>query len=151
MSQSLSRVWLHLVFSTKDRKAYLQSETFRDEMFRMLNYEVEQTGCVALYTGGWIDHVHIVCGMSRTLSISKLVESVKTETSKWAKKAPHSQSTFSWQAGYGVFSVSQSNLEDVLKYVREQRKHHQVMSFQDEYRILCAKHEVEFDERYVWD
>ncbi len=151
MPQSLARVWLHLVFSTKERRAYLQQEPFREEMFRMLSHHVEQSGCVPVRSGGWIDHVHLVCGLSRTVTIAQLVENVKTETSKWAKKEPHSVSTFSWQAGYGAFSVSQSNLSRVVEYVESQVEHHQRQSFQDEFRELCAKHEIEIDERYVWD
>lgn len=151
MSQSLSRVWLHLVFSTKDRRAYLQRDDFRDEMFRMLSHHVEQIGCVPLRSGGWIDHVHVVCGLSRTVTIAKLVEHVKTETSKWAKKASHGVSTFSWQEGYGAFSVSQSSLGPVVEYVNRQPEHHGHRSFQDEFRELCAKHKIEIDERYVWD
>ena len=151
MPQSLSRVWLHLVFSTKDRRAYLQRDDFRDEMFRMLGHHVEQAGCVPLRVGGWIDHVHIVCGLSRTVTIAKLVEHVKTETSKWAKHAPHGVLTFSWQEGYGAFSVSQSILSQVVDYVNRQPEHHGRHSFQDEFRELCLKHEIEIDERYVWD
>lgn len=151
MPQSLARVWLHLVFSTKERRAYLQQEWFREEMFRMLSHHVEQAGCIPVRAGGWIDHVHLVCGLSRTVTIAQLVESVKTETSRWAKKSPHSISTFSWQSGYGAFSVSQSNLQKVVEYVENQVEHHRVKSFQDEFRDLCVKHEIEIDERYVWD
>lgn len=151
MPQSFSCVWIHLVFSTKGRRALLQRDEFREEMFRMLSHEVSQVGCVPVQSGGWIDHVHVVCGLSRTLSISNLVESIKTETSKWAKKFPHSVSDFAWQGGYGAFSVSQSNLAEVVEYVQEQQEHHSRMSYQDEFRSLCRKHGIEIDERYVWD
>lgn len=93
----------------------------------------------------------MVCGLSRTVTLADLVAEVKIETSKWAKKDPLGLSTFSWQAGYGAFSVSQSNLAAVLKYVEGQAKHHRNISFQDEFRALCVKHEIEIDERYVWD
>ena len=151
MPQSLARVWLHVVFSTKERRAFLQKDTFRDEMFRMLSHHVEQIGCTPLRTGGWIDHVHIVCGLSRTVTIADLVETVKTETSRWAKKAPHSEKAFAWQSGYGAFSVSQSNLDRVVDYVDSQQEHHRAKSFQDEFRALCRRHKLEIDERYVWD
>ncbi len=151
MPQSLSRVWLHIVFSTKNRVAFLQAAKFRDQMFKMLSHPVEQFGCVAGRVGGWGDHVHIVCGLSRTLSIAKLVEHLKTETSKWAKKLPHGVSTFAWQEGYGVFSVSQSRLNRVIEYVDSQENHHAKRSDQDEFRELCRKHDVEFNEMYVWD
>lgn len=151
MPQSLARVWLHIVFSTKERRAFLQRDDFRDEMFRMLSHHVEQTGCTPVRTGGSIDHVHIVCGLSRTVTIADLVETVKTETSRWAKKAPHAVKHFAWQAGYGAFSVSQSNLDRVVEYVDSQQEHHRAKSFQDEFRSLCRRHRIEIDERYVWD
>ena len=151
MSQSLSQVWLHIVFSTKDRKTFLKDAKFRDEMFRMLSHHVEEVGCYPKLSGGWIDHVHVVCGLGRTVTIAKLLEHIKTETSKWAKKVSPELSSFSWQGGYGAFSVSQSNLVAVLDYVERQEEHHARRSFQDEFRELCKKHEVEIDERYVWD
>ena len=151
MPQSLSQVWLHVVFSTEDRRAFMQNPEFRDVMFRMLSHHVGEVGCFPKLTGGWVDHVHIVCGLSRTVTIAKLVEDIKTETSKWAKKNPRGSRAFSWQAGYGAFSISQSNLDRVLAYVEQQEKHHRKRSYQDEFRELCRKHKIEIDERYVWD
>ena len=151
MPQSLSQVWLHLVFSTKDRRALLQNAGFRDEMFRMLSHQVSEIGCFSKLSGGWIDHVHIVCGLCRTVTIAQLVEHVKTETSRWAKKVPNGSKEFTWQAGYGAFSVSQSNLDRVVAYVEQQEKHHRKRTYQDEFRELCRKHNLEIDERYVWD
>ena len=147
MPQSLSRVWLHLVFSTKDRQTFLSDVKFRESMFGMLSHEVENIGCVPRWSGGWIDHVHVVCGLSRTVTIAILIEHLKTETSKWAKKAPHRIESFSWQHGYGAFSVSESNLEKVVKYVQQQEGHHRRRSYQDEFRKLCHKHGIEIDER----
>ncbi len=151
MPQSLSQIWLHLVFGTKDRRPFLQKAPVRDEMFRMLSHHVSETDCQPVRSGGWVDHVHVVCGLSRTTTVADLVEHVKSETSKWVKKPPHSLSTFAWQSGYGAFSVSQSNLPRVLTYVEGQVEHHRTVSFQDEFRKLCRLHGVEIDERYVWD
>src|SRR5690349_1597199 len=133
MAQSLARVWLHVVFSTKDRRAFLQHEKFRDEMLKMLHYQIDQTGCLAVRTGGWIDHVHFVCGLSRTITISSLVEHVKTETTRWAKSVDFGSSAFAWQAGYRAFSVSQSLLERVVEYVNSQAEHHSTKTYQDEF------------------
>ena len=151
MSQSLARVWLHVVFSTKDRRAFLQHDGLRDEMCRMPGYQVNEIGCHALRAGAWIDDVHLVCGLSRTVTIAALVEHVKVETSKWAKNSTHGSSLFSWQSGYGAFSVSQSNLPAVVDDVENQSSHHARRTFQDEFRELCRRHELEIDERYVWD
>ena len=151
MPQSLAQVWLHLVFSTKDRRAFLQNQTLRSEMFRMLAYHVKESNCVSASVGGHIDHVHLLVGLSRTIGIAKLVETVKSETSKWAKSTKNGVSTFRWQSGYGAFSVSHSLKDVVDQYIRNQTEHHKKLSFQDEFRILCAKHGLEIDERYVWD
>jgi putative transposase len=151
MPQSLAQVWLHIVFSTKDREPYLQNADFRDEMFRMLSHHVKEVGCYPKRSGGWIDHVHVICGLARTVTIATLIEHLKTETSKWAKKASMGNSSFSWQRGYGAFSVSPSKLESALDYVDRQEQHHTRRSFQDEFRDLCLRHGVELDERYVWD
>ena len=87
-------------------------------MFRMLSHHVNESGCVSASVGGHIDHVHLLVGLSRTITIAKLVENVKTETSKWAKKAERGTQLFQWQAGYGAFSVSQSLLDAVDAYIR---------------------------------
>lgn len=151
MPQSLSQVWLHLVFSTKDRQTYLQNAEFRDEMFRMLSHHVGAAGCFPKRSGGWVDHVHVVCGLARTVTIAALVEGLKTETSKWAKKTTTGVSSFTWQRGYGAFSISQSSLDSVVDYVDHQPEHHKQNSFQDEFRKLCLNHGIEIDERYAWD
>ncbi len=151
MPQSLAQVWLHVVFSTKDRRQFLIDESFQIEMFRMLAHHVNEAGCVSASVGGHIDHVHLLVGLSRTITIAKLIEKIKTETSKWAKKNENCSSAFSWQSGYGVFSVSHSNRNAVDEYIRNQREHHRKLSFQVEFRELCKRHETEIDERYVWD
>jgi putative transposase len=139
MPQSLSKVWLHIIFSTKGRQGYLCDPKMREEMFRLLSYHVEHAGCFPKLAGGWVDHVHVVCGLGRTVAVAGLIEQIKVETSKWAKKQSRDLGTFAWQSGYGAFSVSQSNLEAVLNYVQHQEEHHKRMSFQDEFRELCRK------------
>jgi putative transposase len=151
MPQSLARIWLHIVFSTKDRYPYLQNADIRDEMFRMLGHHARELGCPPARVGGWNDHVHILCGHSRTITVAKLIEELKTETSKWVKQRAPDLCAFHWQGGYGAFSVSQSNCEAVIKYIEDQAKHHARMGYQDEFRAICARHCVEIDERYVWD
>ena len=151
MPQSLTQVWLHVVFSTKDRRPFLQDETFRSEMFRMLAHHVKESGCVSASVGGYVDHVHLLVGLSRTITMAKLVEQIKTETSKWAKSSRCGTPLFSWQAGYGAFSVSHSKCNDVDTYIRGQNEHHATRSFKDEFRRMCERHGIEVDERYVWD
>ena len=117
----------------------------------MLSYHVTETGSVSASVGGHVDHVHLLVGLSRTVSISKLIEIIKSETSKWAKKSEYGPGLFSWQRGYGVFSVSHSQRDLVDQYIRNQSDHHEKLTFKNEFRLLCEKHGIEIDERYVWD
>ncbi len=151
MAQSLAQVWLHIVFSTKGRRPFLKDGTFRTEMFRMLVHQVNELGAVSASVGGHIDNVHLLVGMPRTKTIAKLVEFVRTGTSKWASSHSRSSFLFGWQAGYGAFSVSHSMKDSVEQYIRNQDEHHATRTFQDEIRLLVARHGIEIDERYVWD
>jgi REP element-mobilizing transposase RayT len=105
----------------------------------------------AILIGGVEDHVHILALLSRKFAIMDVVQEAKTETSKWIKKQGDAYREFQWQAGYGAFSVSESNVEQVKRYIAGQEEHHRRMSFQDEYREICRRHGIEVDERYVWD
>jgi REP-associated tyrosine transposase len=151
MPQSLSRVWLHIVFSTKDRQPLLRDEQLREEMFKMLGHVANELDCLSGGVGGWEDHVHLLCGLSRTVTIAELVETLKKETSKWAKDRAPQWHRFYWQNGYGAFSVSQSLVGQVQAYIKRQKEHHSTQSFQVEFRMLCDRHGVAIDERYVWD
>ena len=95
--------------------------------------------------------MHLLVGLTRAITIAKLVETIKTETSKWAKKAITDGQNFAWQSGYRAYSVSHSLHDTVDQYIRDQAEHHGTLSFKEEYRKLCAKHGIEIDERYVWD
>ena len=102
--------------------------------------------------GGVADHVHIVTSLPRTLTQSRLLEDIKKKSSGWIKGIePGRYGKFSWQRGYGAFSVSPSNRDDVVRYAANQEEHHRKQTFQEEYRTLLEKHEIEWDERYVWD
>ena len=151
MPQSLAQVWIHLVFSTKERRPFLKLESLRTEMFKMLAHQVKDQGCISASVSGHIDHVHLLIGLSRTITIAKLVEEIKKESSKWTKSHPQGVQSFQWQAGYGVFSVSHSMLSKVDEYIRTQDSRHANRTFQDEFRLMCGKHGIAIDERYVWD
>jgi REP element-mobilizing transposase RayT len=150
MPQSLSKVILHIIFSTKDREPWLHRDVrsrihaYVATICRDLNAEVWRVGGVA-------DHLHIVTTLPRTLSQAAMVETVKKTSSKWIKRLDAKYRHFYWQRGYGAFSVSPSQLDAVLEYVQTQEEHHRTCSFQEEYREFLRKYGVEFDERYVWD
>lgn len=148
MPQSLANVLVHLVFSTQDRAPHLTRE-IRQELFPYIGGVLRNIECPVLQIGGVEDHVHILLRLSRTVSIAQLMEKTKTSTSKWIKtKGP---TDFAWQAGYGAFSVGQSEAERVIGYIQSQEEHHRTVSFQDELRALFAEAGIAFDERYVWD
>ncbi|MHC1727345.1 MAG: IS200/IS605 family transposase [Syntrophobacteraceae bacterium] len=151
MPQSLSQVHLHIIFSTKNRRAYLKPEGLRTEMHAFLSSVMREFDSPALVIGGIEDHVHILCMLSRTHAVAKIVGEVKRRSSKWIKTKDRSLEFFHWQNGYGAFSVSFSKTAEVQEYILNQSKHHEKMSFQEEYRRFLHKHGVDFDENYVWD
>lgn len=150
MAQSLSNVLLHIVFSTKNRRPWINAE-LDEELAKYIAGICREVGCPSHKIGGTDDHLHIACSLSRTMAISKLLEEIKSSSSKWIKSKGERYAGFAWQNGYGAFSIGQSQLDDLRQYISNQRAHHQKMSFQDEFRQLLAKYQVSFDERYVWD
>lgn len=152
MPQSLAKVLIHIVYSTKGRGTWLKDEKLRSDLFAykatILRDNVDTP---ALIINGVEDHIHALCLLSRKFAIKDVIEEAKTETTKWIKKQGKQFADFHWQSGYGVFSVSESNAPQVKRYIANQIEHHQKMSFQDEYRALCKRHGIEIDERYVWD
>jgi putative transposase len=152
MSQSIARVSIHLVFSTKGRVAWLKSSDVREELFAyMATILRDNVDSPAIIVNGVEDHLHALVLLSRKFAIMKVVQEAKTETSKWLKKQPRMPSLFSWQNGYGAFSVSESKIPVVKEYIRNQDEHHRRMAFKDEFRALCRRHNVELDERYAWE
>jgi putative transposase len=149
MPQSLALVLVHIIFSTKNRKPSLRSVELRSQVHAYLTGALRCLECDLFLAGGVEDHVHILCKLSRKISLSELVKNLKTSSTKLVKE--NGQHDFGWQSGYGVFSVSQSAKETVFTYIANQEMHHRKMNFQDEFRALLIKHEVRFDERYVWD
>ncbi len=150
MPQSLARLHVHLVFSTKNRVAWLQ-DGIRAPTHAYLAAILNDIGCRADLINSVEDHVHILFALGRTTALSTAVELLKKSSSKWIKRQGPDFAGFAWQAGYGAFSVSESNVASVRRYIAGQRAHHRVKTFEDELRALLARHDVEFDERYLWD
>jgi putative transposase len=150
MPQSLSKVILHVIFSTKNREPWLESDV-RPRVHAYLATICRNVGSDFVHVGGVADHVHIITTLPRTVSQSELIEQIKKTSSKWVKTVGSRYRGFSWQRGFGAFSVSPSQLEAVLQYVDTQQERHRTRTFQEEYRDLLCKHGIEFDERYVWD
>lgn len=150
MPQSLARLLVHVIFSTKYRAAVLTPE-IRPALFDYLGTVLRDQDCPSIRIGGIEDHVHLFFTLSRKLPIAKVVEIVKVSSSKWLKLQSSDFADFRWQGGYGAFSVSPSQLEAVSHYIQNQERNHQEVSFQDEMRSFLRRHEIEFDERFVWD
>ena len=152
MPQSLAKVNVHIICSTKNRTPWLKDAAVRCELFAYLATILKNiVDSPAIIINGGVDHIHILCRLSRKFAIMDVIKVAKTETTKWIKKQGPGLAEFAWQAGYGVFSVSESNVEQVKRYIANQEEHHKRMSFQDEFREFCRRHGLEIDERYAWD
>ena len=151
MPQSLANVIVHIVFSTKDRKPFLEDKDIREQMHRQLGGTSKTLKCPPIIVGGIQDHIHLLARQARTISLADWVKELKRVTSIWIKEQNPGHKSFQWQAGYGAFSVSQSNVSDVVRYIQRQEEHHRKFDFKREFRSLLERHEIEYDERYVWD
>lgn len=150
MGQSLVKIYTHIVFSTKHRQPLITGE-IELELFSYIGGICNQLGCPTISVGGYKDHVHILCLLSKKITMMKLMEEVKGHSSKWIKtKGPEYQNFF-WQNGYGSFSVNSRDVDRVAQYIRSQREHHSGKTFQDEYKTMLIENEMDFDEKFVWD
>jgi putative transposase len=150
MGQSLVKNYVHIVFSTKYRQPLIRSP-YEEELHSYLGGICKNRECAPIIVGGYTDHIHILCRLSQKITLMKLVEEVKSHSSKWIKTKHESLRNFYWQNGYGAFSVNPAEVERVVSYIANQHAHHGKKTFQQEYRSLLRKYEMEYDERYVWD
>ncbi len=151
MPQSFSAVFLHLIFSTKNRAPFLRDPELRRDTHSYLGGISKDLDCPPVIIGGVEDHVHILARHGRGISQSDWVKEAKRASSIWIKRQDSALATFAWQSGFGIFSVSASNVDAVETYIATQEEHHRKTTFQDEYRAFLKKHGVTWDERYVWD
>jgi putative transposase len=149
MSQSLSCVLVHVVFSTKDRAPILDSSV-RPALNGYLATVARNLDCECFRVGGVADHVHLAIRISRTITTAQLVEELKTSSSKWLKTRSPALKGFAWQGGYGAFSIGPASLEALKRYIDTQEEHHRTRTFQQEYRKFLERYGVDYDERYVW-
>ena len=150
MPQSLSKVYTHITFGTKNRVNYIDDE-IESRLFDYLGGICKELKCNPIQIGGHKNHVHILCLLSKSITQSDFLKTLKKESSKWIKTIDEKYKSFYWQRGYGIFSVNPSEIEVVVKYIKNQKKHHSKRSFEDEFRAFLRKYEIEFDERFVWD
>jgi putative transposase len=150
MSQSLAKNLIHLIFSTKNRAPYLDAP-LRPELNSYMAGILREWESPAILVGSVADHAHLLFCLSKNHALAKVIEEVKKGSSKWVKTKAASLADFHWQSGYGAFSVSQSNVEEVRNYIANQEEHHKRLSFQEEFRAFLKRHQIEYDERYIWD
>lgn len=150
MSQSLAVVLVHLVFSTKNRETAIHPE-IEGELHPYMATVFRTLESPSLAINGTSDHIHALFRLGRKIALAKVIEEIKTSSSKWIKTKGPEYGGFHWQNGYGAFSVGQSGVAAVKKYIANQKEHHRRKTFQEEFREFLAKYQVEYDERYVWD
>ena len=145
MAQSLSKIYVHIVFSTKNRFPFLNTPEQRKEMHAYLGGTLNELDCPVLSVGGPAEHVHILCILSKNAPVSDVIGKLKRSSSKWMKTKAPTLRKFSWQNGYGVFSISQSHVERVRAYIQNQEEHHRRKTFQDEFREFLKAYHVEYN------
>jgi REP element-mobilizing transposase RayT len=151
MPQSLAKIIVHAVFSTKDRRPFLRDKALREELHRYLGGILTNLDCQPLIIGGVEDHVHILSILARTCEAAAMVKEVKRNSLLWLKTKSPDLHDFAWQNGYGIFSIGFSQAETVRNYIARQEEHHRKVSFQDEFLEFLKRYDVGYDERYVWD
>ena len=149
MGSTLTRLVFHVVFSTKNREPFI-TNSVRDELYRYIGGVVTQEGGVLLEIGGIADHVHLLLTLKPSQTLSNLMQKIKGNSSKWVNETSKLSVHFGWQEGYGAFSVSASQVETVQNYIKNQETHHRRISFKDEFVQFLEKHNIEYNERYLW-
>ncbi len=150
MPQSLAAIYVHLVYSTKNRQPLIRPEI--EEELRCYHAGIlRNLESPLICSDGTADHIHTLLRLGRKISIAEVVEELKKSSSKWIKTKGPEFRDFYWQSGYGAFSIGQSGIEGLKRYIANQKEHHRTTTFQEEFRTFLVKYEIEFDERYVWD
>lgn len=150
MGQSLNYNYVHIVFSTKNRVPFIKPP-IEDELHNYLGGICKSFECQPLKVGGFTDHVHVLCSLSKKVTSMKLVEEIKSHSSKWMKTKSDLLKNFYWQNGYGLFSVTPTQIDGLVGYIANQHEHHRKVTFQEEFLYFLKKFKIDFDDRYVWD
>lgn len=150
MAQSLADVILHFVFSTKERRPWIQPDV-EEELYKYIGGVCRNLQSPVIKINGVEDHIHILLQLGRTISISKLIGEIKSSSSQWIKTKGDHYCHFSWQAGYGGFSVSRPSLESAKRYLACQKDHHKKVTFKEEFLTMLQRAQIPYDEKYLWD
>ncbi len=150
VASTLTRILIHIVFSTKNRGSMISQE-IEPELYAYVGGICRRLGSPLLDMGGTADHVHLLVSLAKTISVSDLLLNVKRDSSKWVKEQQNSALRFGWQDGYFAFSIGESGVDPLRKYIAKQKEHHALMDFKEEMRLFLRKYGVDWDERYAWD
>jgi REP element-mobilizing transposase RayT len=150
MAQSLAQIYVHIVFSTKERYAFIETD-IETQLYAYMAGIIKQMNGIPCLINGTADHVHILSTLPRTVTLAKYIEEIKRPSSRWLKTKGGMYEKFAWQNGYGAFSVSSSKIDAVKRYIGGQKEHHRTMAFKEEFLEFLRKYNVEYDERYLWD
>jgi putative transposase len=150
MANTFTSLHFHIIFSTKQREPWIRPE-FEERLWSYLGGIACKNDLKPLTIGGVEDHIHMLVGLPPTVCVSEALKGIKGASSGWIKQNLPRCRGFSWQDGYGAFSVSKSQLAEVEKYIRGQREHHRLRTFQEEYRAFLDKHDIQYEEKYLWD
>ena len=150
MAHTFTNLLTHIIFSTKDRMPTLETN-LKERLFPYMGGIFRELGATPLLINGPVDHVHILAVLPPRLSVSEILNKVKSNSSGWVHKTLPTQSAFAWQIGYAAFGVSLSQKPAALTYIADQEEHHRKISFQEEFISFLKKHEIEYDERYLWE
>jgi putative transposase len=149
MAQSLSKLFVHIIFHIKIPATYIRNAE-KDELYAYMGAIIKDNKSIPILINGVKDHVHILCVMSKNISLSKLVEEIKRHSSRWIKSKGRHYINFAWQGGYGGFSVSPSLQDKTKNYIRKQEEHHKKMTFKEEYLLFLKEYKIEYNENYLW-
>ena len=149
MAGTFTNLLFHIVFSTRDRAPLIRPE-LRQEMFNYIGGIVRAEGGVLLEVGAMDDHIHLLVKIRADQAVAEMVRLIKANSSKWVNEKPGRTERFEWQSGYGAFTVSESQLPVVRKYILAQEEHHRGRSFQEEFVEMLNRHGLKFDEKYIW-
>jgi putative transposase len=150
MAQSLVKLYVHLIFSTKHRACIIKPE-ISDELYNYIGGILNNLGCKPIKIGGNENHIHILCNLAKNISIIQLLQGIKQSSSKWIKIRNREHRNFYWQDGYGAYTVSPDRVENLILYIENQRKHHQKKTFEQEFLEILIENGIEYDPLYIWD
>jgi REP element-mobilizing transposase RayT len=150
MSQSLANIIIHAVFSTKERQPWIQNDV-EDELFKYISGISRDLESPIIICNGTQDHIHLLLRLGKTMSISKYISEVKSNSSRWIKSKGAQYRDFSWQNGYGAFSVACNKIDGVVQYIANQKEHHKTLTFKEELVAMLDKAKIPYDSKYLWD